>query len=286
MSQPKTYLYSHDGKDYANDKWDYGLLKEIFDKNDIEQTQVTELPIVDKGFVVIPGAQSIDQEKNINKELQNIKKVVLFITGDEEAKFNINAIDHKNIDIWIQYPHENHDKYYKLPIGVPQHLKQNIPQYSTKKYDVYFGGQITHIRRQQLAKVMQELPNALYKPTEGFARGDKPRDYYQYLASSKICPAPAGVEVIDSFRFFEALEMMSLPVGDLKNSKNIEVDFYKKLFETKIPIELVSNWDDLKKILPDLLSNYPHNMHKAVSWWIKYKRDLSNIIMGQINAKK
>jgi len=286
MSHPKAYLYSHDGKDYANDKWDYGLLKEIFNKKNIEQVQVTELPKVNKGFVVIPGAQNINQEDKINKELNNIEKVVLFVTGDEEATFNINAIKHKNIDIWIQYPHENHYKYNKLPLGAPQHLKQNIPKYPIKKYDIYFGGQITHSRRQQLAKIMPSLPNALYKPTDGFAKGDNPKKYYENLSLSKICPAPAGAQVIDSFRFYETLEMMSLPVGDLKNSKNIETNFYNEMFEKNIPIKLVSNWENLKNILPNLLDNYPNNMHQAVAWWIKYKRDLSNTIMKQINAKK
>ena len=35
MNQYSAYLYSHDGQDYANDKWDYGLLKEIFDKHGV-----------------------------------------------------------------------------------------------------------------------------------------------------------------------------------------------------------------------------------------------------------
>ena len=40
---------------------------------------------------------------------------------------------------------------------------------------------------------------------------------------------------------------------------------------------------NIKKIIPSLLNNYPHNMHQVVSWWIKYKRDLSIKLMDQIN---
>ena len=40
MNQYNAYLYSHDGKDYASDKWDYGLIKEIFDKYEINQIKV------------------------------------------------------------------------------------------------------------------------------------------------------------------------------------------------------------------------------------------------------
>ena len=65
----KAYLYSYDGKDYANDKWDYGLLKEIFNKYEIDQVKVTSIPKVDKGFVIVPGPQSLGHEETINKEL-------------------------------------------------------------------------------------------------------------------------------------------------------------------------------------------------------------------------
>ena len=41
MSNIKAYLYSVKEEDCAADKWDYGLIKEIFNKNKIEQIKVT-----------------------------------------------------------------------------------------------------------------------------------------------------------------------------------------------------------------------------------------------------
>ena len=73
------YLYSHDGQDYANDKWDYGLLKEIFDKHEVDQIRVTEIPKGDKAFVVIPGPQTAGNEELLSNEL-NIS----------EKRFNVN----------------------------------------------------------------------------------------------------------------------------------------------------------------------------------------------------
>ena len=124
----KTYLYSFNKEDCAADKWDYGLLKEIFDKYNIQQIKVNALPIEDRAFVVIPGPQNIGHEKHIAKELQNISRLVLFITGDEEGVFDIDRINHPNAEIWIQYPHKKHEQYNKFPIGVPQHLKNNLPK--------------------------------------------------------------------------------------------------------------------------------------------------------------
>ena len=280
----KAYLYSFDEKDCASDKWDYGLLKEIFDKYNIEQIKVNSLPDVDRAFVVVPGPQNLGHEEDVNRELQKIGRLVLFITGDEEGKFDIAKISHPNADIWIQYPHKKHKKYYKLPLGTPQHLKNSVPQYINKKYDVYFGGQITHSRRRQLSDAIKTLSNALFKPTEGFAQGDHPKDYYANLTSARIAPSPSGAVVIESFRFYEALEMLSLPIADLIDPQGNVISYYDFIFEGKIPIKLIKNWHSLTNVIPELLNNYPQNMHDAVCWWIKYKRDLGIRIMRQINA--
>jgi hypothetical protein len=280
----KAYLYSHDGKDYASDKWDYGLIKEIFDKYKVDEIKVTSIPNADRGFVVVPGPQNLGHEEDINTQIQNLSRVVLFITGDEEGKFDITKINHPNSEIWIQYPHEKHGEYNKMPIGVPQHLKENLPPYKTKDYDVYFGGQITHQRRRELAEVMPKLKNSLYGPTKGFSQGDKPKEYYLKLASAKIAPCPSGAAVIDTFRFFEAIELLTLPIADTIDPKGIETKFYTKMFGLPLTFNEVSSWSEIEKLIPTLLNRYPENLHQVVSWWIKYKRDLGIKIMRQINA--
>lgn len=301
MSNIKAYLYSINPLDSASGKWDYGLLKQTFDRNHIEQITVKELPADERAFVVIPGPGNAGNEEKISAELNKISRVVLFINGDESATFNVDAITHPNIEIWIQYPHDKHKKYNKLALGVPQHLKQNIPTYQNKKCDVYFGGQITHNRRQELADAMMrltsnktgwqeyqenngELPKILYRPTDGFAKGDTPKEYYKKMFISKIIPCPSGAEVIDSFRFYEAIEMLSLPIGDKLNSKMQETNFFSFVFGPEFPVEITDNWNNLPKIIPILLEDYPRNMHQVVCWWIKYKRDFSIKVMRQINA--
>jgi len=279
----KAYLLSFSKNDCAADKWDYGLLKEIFTKYEIEQVKVTSLPKEERAFVVIPGSQNLGHEEYINQEIQNISRLVLFVNGDEQGRFDISKIHHPNAEIWIQYPYAKHDSLNKLPIGVPQHLKRLAPEYPSKDYDVYFSGQITHQRRQQIAEVLPTLPNTLYTLTAGFAQGGEPKDYYKALASSKIAPAPAGAATIDTFRFFEAIEMLCLPIYDKIDSKGNGRDFYKDVFGYQIPTSGVMDWSELQNLIPDLLKNYPANMHTMVCWWIKYKRDLGIKIMRQVN---
>ena len=102
MNHIKAYLYSFNEEDCAADKWDYGLLKQFFNKNNIKPDRVTTLPNIDKAFVVIPGPQNVDFEDQISEELNKIDRVVLFITGDESATFKVDKIKHDNIEIWIQ----------------------------------------------------------------------------------------------------------------------------------------------------------------------------------------
>ena len=277
------YLYSINPLDSADGKWDYGLLKQTFDRNHIEQVTVKQIPNDERAFVVIPGQGNAGKEDRISEELKNLGRVVLFITGDEGAHFNVDKISHPNIEIWIQYPHKKHEKYNRFFIGVPQHLKQNLPAYPSKKYEVYFGGQITHQRRKQLAEAMPSLQNALYRPTEGFAQGDTPKDYYQHLSTARIAPCPAGAQVVDTFRFYEAIEMLALPIGDLIDSKGIENDYFHYVYQADTPIVKVKDWNTLSSIVPELIDQYPANMHKVVCWWIKYKRDFSIKIMEQVN---
>ena len=84
MNHPKAFIYSKDPLDSANGKWDYGLLKQTFERNKIEEVVVDILPTTERAFVVIPGQGNAGKEDEINEELKNIDRVVLFITGDEE----------------------------------------------------------------------------------------------------------------------------------------------------------------------------------------------------------
>lgn len=284
MTTIKAYLYSHDGKNYACDKWDYGLLKQIFEKYNIEELKVNKIPESERAIVVIPGPQTAGYENKLSKELKKISRVILFVNGDESASFDIEKISHSNIEIWIQYPHDKHEKYNKMFIGAPEHIKKYLPPYPQKKYDFYFAGQINHDRRKELARVMPSLANSVYKPTNGFAQGDKYEKYYKQMSESKIVPCPSGARVIDSFRFFEAIEMLCLPIGDLKNPDGIEKDFFAYVSSEENPIIKVNDWHMLNDMADSLLENYPKNMHKMVCWWLNYKRKLGIKIMEQINA--
>jgi len=285
MSDIKAYLLAIDGKSFADHKWDFGLLKESFSRHGVSYEQVTTLPKTNRAFVVICGDENKRIPTQINEELAKIKRVVLFITADEAGLFRADKIKHPNISIWIQSPYpDRHQPFNKFPIGAPSSLKDNCPEYVEKKYDAFFSGQVTHQRREELAEAMAKLDNVLLNPTPGFTQGYEQKEYLQHFVESKLAPAPAGTATIDSFRFYEALEMLCLPIGDTKSSKGEQYDFWDFTFSQTVPVPKTQNWNELGILIEEALTNYPANMHKAVSWWIRYKRDFAYKIMEEVNG--
>ena len=274
----KLYLYSVED-DSAAHKWDYGLLKEFCERKKIEQIRVNSLPQEEKAFVAIPAPSNAGHEEQISNELNKINKVTLFVMGDEAATFNVDKINHPHISIWIQYPHDRHQQYNKFPQGVPQHFKNHLPQYQNKQNDLYFSGQINHNRRTELASILPTIPNSMYNFTEGFTKGDDPITYYNNMIKAKFVPCPSGIVVLDSFRFYEALELLCYPILDMKDPTGIQPRYFERLFDHSMPIVATDSWYNLQSIMINLDNDYYSNLHRVVCWWIKYKRDLFNKIM-------
>lgn len=283
MSNLKAFLLSVEDRPFASHKDDFGFVKEAFDKKGIEILEVLSLPRREKAFVVLSGSDLLGLEDQISKELLNIKKIVLFITSDECGDFDTDRISHPNIKIWKQYPYEKHEKYFKMPIGVPMTMKNDVPEYTNKEEEVFFAGQVTHPRRQELYKAINNLGIKNYLKTDGFMQGDPRNTYYKKMSKAKIVPAPAGFASIDSFRFYEAIELLAMPIGDVKSAKGQKFDIWSFMFQHHGPFPKTQNWNRLEKIISEILKDYPGNMHQVVSWWIKYKRDFANTIMEQIN---
>ena len=283
MSAVKAYLLSVGDRAFASHKDDFGFLKETFVKNKIEIIETLSLPETDKSFVVLSGSDLTGLEVYMSEKLKPIKKIVLFITSDECGTFDVKKIKHPDIKIWKQYPYPKHEKYFKMPLGAPIMLSQNLPEYSQKEIDLFFAGQITHQRRQELGVAMRSLNTDNYLPTAGFMQGLPTKDYYEKVVKTKVVPAPAGSATIDSFRFYEALELLAMPIADTKNSSGKEFDYWDYVFEQSVPFPKTNDWNALLPMVEEIVSEYPANMHRVVAWWIKHKRDFSNKIMEQIN---
>jgi hypothetical protein len=291
----KVYLLSLNPEANIEKQWDYGLLKDFFNGDlwkingvEFEVQQVKIIPkSVEPTIVVIPARHHKDMEHLVNLELAKCKKVILFLMGDEEADFNADLINHPNIDIWVQNPHyDKHDKYNKLGTGYPQHLKNNIPEYKNKTTQIFFSGQVTHERREELVRVleaMQEDYSIGLNETYGFTQGYEPKEYYIRMADAGVSPCPSGAVIPDSFRLFEALEMMSIPIADTKTPNGKVTPYWDWLFGEIVPFYCVDDFDRLVPLINEINQDYCNIIHKITCWWINWKREFAYKIMRQLN---
>ena len=281
------YLLSLNPKANIADQWDFGFLQDFLVDNNFKISNVDKLPKKDKAIVVIPARHHAKLAEKVNKELSKIDHVVLFLMGDEEAHFPVEQITHDSIHIWVQNPHVGrHDDYNKLGTGYPQHMKQYLG-YSDKVLDLFFAGQITHQRRIELFRVLREWeaerPQHRTKRifTEGFTQGIPHKEYYQFMLSSRIAPCPSGAVVPDSFRLFEALECMTIPVADERTPDGTILQYWDWLFDGITPFPHITDWDRLFGLVDDLLNDYQRNLHQITAWYIKYKRDFKYKVLEQ-----
>jgi hypothetical protein len=298
MSQYKAFLLSLNKDADLNNQWDYGLLRAFltgrlwqpvtFTGFDIKT--VNSLPeMADSAIVAIPARHHKGMEYQINLELQKISKVVLFLMGDEEADLNVELINHPNIHIWVQNPHfDKHDKYNRLGTGMPSHMLDMGLQYANKKTDVFFSGQITHQRRDELVRVLEAIKeqtdkNIVLNKTDGFTQGLEPKEYYADMIQTKIAPCPSGAVIADSFRLFEALECMTVPIADQKTPDGKVTQYWDWLFEETVPFDCVDDFDRLFVLLDEIESDYYNKLHEITCWWIRWKRKFAYKIMEQLN---
>jgi hypothetical protein len=291
----KAYILTLNKEAKLSEQWDFGLVKDLIegkiwrtpDWEDFELEETSYLPKQDRAIVCIAGRHHAGWEKDIHCQLINIKKVVLFILGDEEADFDISKIKHRNISIWVQNPHlDKHDNYNRLGTGYPQRMKENLPDYTNKNLELFFSGQITHDRRRELVQALYDSQAIDYElhQTNGFTQGLEPSKYYSEMARAILAPAPSGAVIPDSFRLFEALEMMAIPIADQKTADGEVMEYWDWLFEEITPFPKIDNWYELQDIVFTTRADYPHNIHKQTEWWIKWKRNFVYKVMEQLNA--
>lgn len=293
------YFLSLNKSANALDQWDSGFVCDFLEGNvwqppnweGFKITETDRLIKTDRAVVVLPARHHAGLETEINEQLQRIDNVVLFLLGDEEADFNVDAIEHPSIHIWVQNPHPGkHDKYYKLGTGYPPQLKQIVPKFKSvdKSVDMFFSGQITHQRREDMLANLIEWQaqgnTADITATQGFTKGLNHEQYYQRMCRAKIAPAPTGAVIPDSFRLYEALECMCYVLADERDPHGKIDGYWEWLFGEEPPFTLVKEWDNLVGRSYEVLKDWDNLIHQQTAWYIKHKRNFAIKVMEQLNG--
>lgn len=250
------YLSTKEGTP-AKGYWDMAFLEDL----------LKDLPDSDRQVVVLPAAYQGDMLPAINDELSKYPKVLLFITSDEEHKFPTEQIRHPDIYIYEQYKGT-------FPLGYTPQTRTELKKigYMPKHSPFFYSGQINHIRRRQLQEILVKLDwgRDMFFPTDGFAKGMTPPDYFFGMAQAKTVPCPPGNVTQDSFRVYEALEAGAIPIVDRFNADG-EGGYWERMFPDA-PFPILDTYQQL----PDLIEKYQSRKlrNKVFAWWIAKKMKL------------
>lgn len=225
----------------ASSYWDHTFLKDLLE----------DLPDGDREVFLIPGAYQSDEVSiaRINYELSKHRKVMVFITSDEERKLDCSNISHPDMILYCQYggcPHS-------FPIGYTSETRKHLKDIGLVDKDLYFffAGQLNSEYRREMFSNLAFCANSILFGTNGFAQGLKPEEYYGYMARALRAAAPGGHVSPDSFRFYEALEAGAVPA------------FCSEYME---------------KLFPDLPDG------QTFAWWIKRKMEIKNKLAEELGC--
>lgn len=288
----------------ARDYWDMGMLEDVFSGKMWKPATSYQFLVVDKledagngAVIVFPARAQVDYIDELNKQLSALEWAVLMLTGDEEASFPVEKIQHPNIFIWVMSPRpDRHTPYNRLGTGYPPQARKFLPKFKKqadeRKLDYFFAGQVTHERRRAMAHAISTIVefehsnklSGVFLPSKGFTQGEPPEKYYELMASSKIAFAPSGPETPDSFRLFEALEAGCIPIADTRAPKGDFPDTYWEwFFEGDVPFPTITDYANLQGKTTEARDNWKPLSNDIFAWWQNYKRDLCYRVMKQVH---
>lgn len=286
----KAYLLSLISTANAAHQWDFGQLKQAFEDLHIEYVSVNSLPSDDEAIVVIPARHHVGFEFRVREELRKIRKVKLFLVGDEEGLFKVELItDHTDLTIWIQNPRpgKRHDRFLRLGTGFPQHMAEKRPaQMPQKDLNFFFAGQslfdypqgnppmYENTRRRQMADQLETMEGGEVWASKGFTQGLSHEEYYSKLARAKVAPCPSGPELPDTFRMYEALELGCVPIADEITRKQDFAGYWTWFYGQEPPFPVIRDYQNLPGWIGDCLAQYPTLNNRCQAWWYRKKWEL------------
>lgn len=283
----KTYvvwLSYHKPEILARGYWDQGLLEDIFKQGNYEHVGSTqEVPPGEGAIVIINGRTHVEDTSKITHDIFSLRWCLFIDTGDEEANFPWREVKHPLMRVWMMLPRMNQhdDTHFKLPNGYRPTTREVLAKLPSRprKFDMFFAGQVNHPRREECVTVLEQYlpvyPDSVLVKTDGFGKEILPySEYLDLMSQSKLVMCPSGIESPDNFRLYEALEAGCLPVVDAFSTKFQTHGFWRYLFGDDIPFPIVSYWDKLPDILPQLLAEWPERSAKCYAWWQQKKREI------------
>lgn len=270
---------------------DAGLINETFDLvgGFTHYTPFKNLPSTDGAVVIIHGGNQLGQADYLLNELNKLKWSLVMIICDDEASFNTRFLCAPNRIIWQQMPIPGRHDFAKRRIicGYPGDCKEILDQYDRhsieRPLNWFFSGQVNHSRRYQCCTQLEKRSDGFLCKTAGFWQGLTRQEYYAKMVSAKVIPCPAGPVTPDTIRMAEALEAGCVPIIDEKPGARVFPNgFWPYVLGENPPFPIVQNWTDLPRIMDEQLALWPQNKFRCMEWWKKYKKNMQEWLVSDI----
>src|SRR5690606_4327882 len=119
--------------------------------------------------LVIPASRHAGDVDAINAQLAALDWALVILTSDEERQFPLDALQHPNLAVWLQYPHAKDRADWVIPVGPTPHLRGLLDDLDYQaKEGWFFAGQVTNTRREQCARALRALAGGRLVETAGF----------------------------------------------------------------------------------------------------------------------
>jgi len=289
---PVSWLsYSDDNP--SRGRWDQNFLERLFNGEEWRVPGGFTFETVDwtpddgQGRVIVfPCGHYIEHGERhtaamqLSEDLKKLPWAVLIATSDESDSFEWGEFDlPDHVKLWVQTPRPEHtypEGTFFHPLGSPTSPKE-WGGWHDKPVDVFFAGQINHVRREEcltaLERLQKEQTDLVVKllPTEGFTLGLPLPTYQDAMRQAKVVPCPSGIKSQASFRFYEALEAGALPLADAYRPDVGGAGYWEMLFD-EMPMPVLENWDNLN---PLVLNKYESQAARVSAWWQQQKRRIA-----------
>ena len=203
--------------------------------------------------------------------------VGIFHLSDEW--FETSSTDYADFDFVIRTYHA--DEFVRphvlvVPLGWPNGASRHglVQTASDRPYPWAFSGSPVSTRASMI-KSFSAVPGGLqrlYSPEKGDSPPFSHAEFMDILASSSFCPAPMGNVMLESWRFYEALEAGAIPIVE----KRLGFDYYQNLLGPN-PVPAFRSWKQASLFVADILKS-PERLTElqleVMAWWRDYKTGL------------
>lgn len=251
-----------------------------------------DFPDVDGAVVVVPYRHHHDDTAWLREQLDRLAWSVLMLVGDEEwdGPWRDLMPRDETQRVWIMQPQPEHAEHASVMLpcgwypGTREGLTAGRDARSERSLDWFFGGQVTHPRREQMARVLRRMRppwRGRLIETEGYMQGVPSAEYFALVADAKVLPCPSGPKSVCTARVEEALEAGALPILDMLKPEPPQFDYWHLLWPDH-PLPTIHDWQHMRARLTAL--DWPTDATRAWAWWQQTKRSYVTKLDADVRA--